>query len=75
MYLQLNDSAGTSAMLGDGMRLVRYHRVGLSDDPPDARYRPGRTDLESHLQHAKTFPAEFTVEFVDTGQVHKFVRS
>jgi hypothetical protein len=55
MYLQLNDTAGTSAVLGDGQRLVKYHRAGLSAQPPDARYWPGRTDLESHLKNANTF--------------------
>jgi hypothetical protein len=75
MYLQLNDTAGTSAVLGDGQMLVKYHRAGLSVDPPDARYWPGHTDLESHLKDATTFPAEFTVEFVHIGQAYKFVRS
>jgi hypothetical protein len=75
MYLQLNDTAGTSVVLGDGPRQVRYHRAGLSVHPPDARYWPGRVELESHLKDANTFPAEFSVDIVNTGQVYKFGRS
>jgi hypothetical protein len=75
MYLQLNDTEGTSIALGDGQRMVRYQRAGLSVNPPDARCRPGRIELESHLKDADTFPAELSVEFVHTGQVYKFVRS
>ena len=55
--------------------LVKNHRAGLSAHPPDARYWPGRTDVESCLKNANTFPAEYTVEFVRAGQVYKFVRS
>jgi hypothetical protein len=69
MYLQLNDTAGTTVMLGDGQSLVKYHRVGLYLDPPDARHRPGHTDLESYLKDANSFPSEFTIEFAHTGQV------
>ena len=74
MFLNIDDRTGESATLGDGTRMESYRRAGLSGSAPDARYSPGRTELEAHLRNASTFPAEFTVEFVHTGQVYRFVR-
>jgi hypothetical protein len=75
MYLRMNDTTGESVILGEGSTLVRYHRSGLTLKPPDAHYRPGWTALEEHLRNATTFPDELGVEFVHTGQVHRYVRS
>jgi hypothetical protein len=75
MYLQIDDRTGESAILSDGSTQASYQRAGLSSSIPDARYWPGRTELEPQLRNANTFPAEFTVEFVHTEQVYRFVRS
>jgi hypothetical protein len=73
MYLNIDDRTGESATLSDGTRTANYRRAGLSRNPADARYSPGRTDLEPHLRNAATFPPEFTVEFVHTGEFYRFV--
>jgi hypothetical protein len=64
MYLQLNDSAGTSAVLGDGQMLVKNHRAGLARLPElphgaATSKRPAAPPLPSagRLSYVTAFPA------------------
>ncbi len=73
MYLSVDDSTGESATLSDGKRTANYRRAGLSRNLPDARYSPGRTDVEPHLKNAVRFPDEINIQFVHTSEVYRFV--
>ena len=73
MYLSVDGNTAESATVSDGKRTESYRRAGLSLNRPDARYRPGCTDLEPHLWNAVEFPEEISIEFVQTGETHCFV--
>jgi hypothetical protein len=73
MYLSVDDSTAELATLSDGKRIASYRRAGLSMNRPDARYRPGCTDVEPHLWNADNFPDEINIEFVHARQVYRFV--
>jgi hypothetical protein len=73
MYLHI-DGTEQTAVLSDGRNSASYRRAGLSNKSPDARYSPGRTELEPHLRNANYFPEEFTVEFYHTNEVWQFIR-